>query len=159
MSQVLTVSNTGDSQEVDISQSSNAQNIGVSQNENTQSITVSEQDKVQTIAVTQADDIQSFAVTQQEKSQNLSVSNDVKFMKGDPGDKGDPGFSPTVDIVETDGGHNLIITDVEGEKIIFVSNGKTPETTDAVTEGDWRPVTSNAVYVEMSNITALMKTI
>lgn len=159
MSQVLTLSNTGDSQSVDISQSSNAQNIGVSQNGNAQSITISEQDKVQTIAVIQTDDIQAFSVEQQENTQSLSLSNDVTFMKGDPGDKGDPGFSPTIDIVETDGGHNLIITDVEGEKIIFVSNGKTPETTDAVTEGDWRPVTSNAVYREMSNITALMKTI
>lgn len=127
MSQVLTVSNTGDSQEVDVSQSSNAQNIGVSQNGNAQSITINEQDKVQTIAVTQSNDTQSFAVTQQENAQNLSVSNDVKFMKGDPGDKGDPGFSPTIDVIESPSGHMVTVTDIEGIEQFFVANGESVE--------------------------------
>lgn len=127
MSQTLIVSNTGDSQEVDISQSGATQNLGLTQSENAQSITVSEQDKVQTIAVTQTNDIQTFAVTQQENSQSLSLSNDVTFMKGDPGDKGDPGFSPLIDVVESVNGHTVTVTDADGIESFFVANGDSVE--------------------------------
>lgn len=127
MSQVLTLSNTGGTQEVDISQSSNTQNIGVSQNGNAQSFTINEVDRVQTIPVTQADDIQSFAVEQQERTQSLSLTNEVTFMKGDPGDKGDPGFSPLIDVIESANGHTVTITDKEGIEQFFVANGESVE--------------------------------
>lgn len=127
MSQILTLSNAGDSQQVDISQSSNSQNIGVSQNGNVQSIAISEQDKIQTIGITPVNDIQSISVEQQKSSQNLSLTNDVTFMKGDPGDKGDPGFSPIIEVSEATGGHFVTITDAEDIESFFVADGESVE--------------------------------
>lgn len=127
MSQTLVVSNTGDSQSVDISQSSSTQKLGFTQSESAQTIAVNEQDKVQTIAVTQNNDIQTLVVAPLEKSQSLSLSNDVTFMKGDPGDKGDPGFSPIITVEETANGHFVTITDSEDTESFFVANGESVE--------------------------------
>lgn len=42
---------------------------------------------------------------------------------GPKGDKGDDGFSPTVSVAETDGGHRVSITDIDGTKSFDVTNG------------------------------------
>lgn len=43
--------------------------------------------------------------------------------KGDTGDKGDDGYSPTVKVTEVTGGHDVVITDAEGEKTFRVKDG------------------------------------
>lgn len=133
-------------------------------------ITLSNEADVQTLAVNQVDSTQNLTVKQADNTQEVEVSPDVKFLRG---------FSPTIEVTEAEGGFDITITDAEHTETVFIANGEsvtddqvreavnayltehpvTIDTADAVTEGDMRPVTSNAVYVEMSNITALMKTI
>lgn len=43
---------------------------------------------------------------------------------GAPGADGSDGFSPTIKVEEVDGGHNIIITDINGSQTFFVANGK-----------------------------------
>ena len=154
MSQLLTVSNTGDSQEVDISQSSNTQNVDIHQNENTQSIKIDDQNNVQTIPLSQNRAVQSFTVTQQENAQSFGLTNDVTFMKGDPGDKGDPGFSPTIDVIESANGHTVTVTDISGEKSFFIADGNGTDVdlsdyalkTDIPTIPEWAKAATKPVY-------------
>ena len=47
----------------------------------------------------------------------------VEGVKGDRGEKGDPGVSPTVTVTETEGGHTVTITDAEGEHRFDVLDG------------------------------------
>lgn len=180
MSQTLRISNTDEPQSVDISQSNNVQGFNLDQSENVQTISVNEKDRVQTVAITQSTDIQVFAVTQTDKTQSFGFSNDVTFMKGDTGDKGDPGFSPQVEVVEVSGGHNITFTDIDSKTSFFVPNGKDGETpeiklgrglyfdengaiavkvTDAMTENDHTPITSHGVAIQVGNMNEILKTI
>lgn len=43
---------------------------------------------------------------------------------GAPGADGSDSFSPTIKVEEVDGGHNIIITDINGSQTFFVANGK-----------------------------------
>ena len=96
---------------------------------------------------------------------------------------GDNGFSPTVDVRKTDIGHDITITDVEGDKTFTVRDGKdgkdgeenykvgnglkldddtnilSADTTDIPAEFDTRPISSQGVYNEFAVINALLKTI
>ena len=133
---------------------------------------VSQQDN-QSITVSQQGNVQQVGVSQLGETLDIPVSTDVKFLKGADG------FSPTIDVEKTEGGHNVTVTDAEGSETFFVQSGSqvtdeqvnaavsayltehpiSIEIADTVTEGDMRPVSSNAVYVEMGNINALLKTI
>lgn len=110
----------------------------------------------QEIKLTQQENIQRVAVKERSDVHSVVLGNDTTFMKGP---KGDPGFSPTVEVEETERGHTVTITDEEGEKSFFVAHGEEVEVVDAATEGDMRPITSNAVRVEVGNIDVLLKTI
>lgn len=70
---------------------------------------------------------QKIGLTQKYETQTIDVNTDVTFMKGDPGDKGDPGFSPLIDVVESANGHTVTITDKEGIEQFFVANGESVE--------------------------------
>lgn len=139
----------------------------------TQTLNLNNETDVQTLSVTQVDSTQSFAVEQSDSTQEVKVNPDVEFLRGKDG------VSPTVRIEAAEGGYSITFTDKEHSETVFVANGESVtdeqvqeavnayleehpiniETVDSVSEGDMRPVTSNAVYVEMSNINALLKTI
>lgn len=116
---------------------------------------------------------QTIKITQQDDTQTVKIDTDVKFLKGDDG------YSPTIDVEVVPGGHNVTVTDAEGSETFFVQSGSqitdeqvqnavnvylannpiNIEVVDEVIEGDMRPISSNAVYVEMGNINALLDTI
>ena len=116
---------------------------------------------------------QTIKVIQKNDTQTVKVNTEVTFLKGDDG------YSPTIDVEVVPGGHNVTVTDAEGSETFFVQSGnqitdeqvqnavdiyltKNPiniEVVDEVIEGDMRPISSNAVYVEMGNINALLDTI
>lgn len=116
---------------------------------------------------------QTIPVSQKGNAQHVGVSTEVEFLKGDDG------ISPTIEVEKAEGGFNVTITDAEGVTTFFLPSGNAVtdeqvqdavnaylkenpvmvDVTDTVTEGDMRPVTSNAVCVEMGNINALLKTI
>lgn len=99
---------------------------------------------------------------------------------------GEDGFSPTVGIKQTDTGHDITVTDANGEKTFTVRDGKDgkdgkdgeanynigsglkldPETNtlsvdiaDNVEEDNTKPITSAAVYETVGNINALLASI
>lgn len=116
---------------------------------------------------------QTIKVSQRDGAQSIHIANGVKFLRGDDG------ISPTIEVEEAEGGFNVTVTDVEGSETFFLPSGNAVtdeqvqeavnvyldenpvkvDVANAVSDGDMRPVTSNAVYVEMSNINALLKTI
>lgn len=104
------LSQASDAQEVDVSQSTDAQEVGVSQEPN-----------VQGIGVSQRSGVQPLSLAQQGRDQRVGFKNDAKFMRGEPG------VSPTIEAEPVSGGHNLIITDIDGTEIVFVKDGVTEE--------------------------------
>ena len=69
--------------------------------------------------------------------------SNIKGRDGDPGQNGEngkdgkDGFSPTVEAVEIEGGHEVTITDAQGPKRFEVNDGKTPvKGTDYYTSED-----------------------
>ena len=127
----------------------------------------------QAINVIQKNHTQTIGVAQVYGTETVKIDTEVEFLKGEDG------YSPTVDVEIVDGGHNVTVTDVEGSKTFFVQDGNLVtdeqvqnavqvyltanpikiDVVDAVVEGDMRPISSNAVHVEMGNINALLKTI
>lgn len=90
--------------------------------------------------------------------------------------KGDPGFSPTVNVDEIENGHRVTITDQNGEKSFDVLNGSAGSlepgdnieikdgkisvlTADKVEKDNTRPVTSAAVEKTVGNIEVFLGTI
>lgn len=64
--------------------------------------------------------------------------------KGEPGD---PGYSPTVDVTEIDGGHRLTVTDAEGTEtadIMDGANGTSPTVTITAITGGHRVTITDA---------------
>lgn len=57
------------------------------------------------------------------KLKNGNVWESVTVIKGDKGDTGDDGFSPTVEVEEITGGHTVTITDAEGDHSFNVMDG------------------------------------
>lgn len=55
--------------------------------------------------------------------------------------------------------HKLVKENFAAIDHTHAAGSVTVEVSDVVTEGDMRPITSNAVYVEMGNINALLQTI
>lgn len=110
---------------------------------------------------------------QQSAAQGVRVGFDVEFMRGAPG------FSPLIDVAAAESGHFVRITDAEGVEEFFIPSGTEAtdaqvteavnsyldahpvkvEVADEVTEGDERPVSAAAVFVEVGNIDAILKTI
>lgn len=53
----------------------------------------------------------------------LAANPPAQGEPGTPGEDGDDGYSPTIDVTQTEVGHNLTITDVNGTKTVEVLNG------------------------------------
>ena len=77
-------------------------------------------------------------ITLQNEQDNLSLKRALK------GEKGDSGFSPIVEVIEAEEGHNVVITDNEGVKTFFVKDGESGTT---LTSGDNTVVEDNAINV------------
>lgn len=125
----------------------------------------------QEIKLTEQDNTQRVSLEEKDSTQSLGFGNDSTFLKGEDG------FSPTVEVSEVEGGFNVTVEDAKGESRFFIPSGNTVtdeqvqeaveaymvenpmEVADSATEGDMRPITSNAVRVEIGNIDILLKTI
>lgn len=127
----------------------------------------------QAIRVAQGPGAQPVRVRPCKSPQGMKVETDVKFMRGEPG------FSPLVEVTAAESGHFVKVIDAEGEEEFFVPSGTEAtdaqvssavseylaanpikvEVADEVAEGDERPVSSAAVYIEVGNIDAILKTI
>ena len=142
-----------------LNQDAEEQGVEVVQSDGVQEIGLAQKDAVQEIGISQSDEVQRIEVEEQDDTQSFAIGNDATFLKGDKGDTGRPGFSPVVEVEESESGHTVTITDAEGEKSFFVAHGEEVEVVDAATGGDMRPITSNAVRVEIGNIDVLLKTI
>jgi hypothetical protein len=93
-------------------------------------------------------------LTQEESSINLKEENgnvELKenYIKGDPGEPGKDGqdgkdgFSPIVEVIETENGHNISITDINGTKSFNVENGEGA----TLNNGDNIVIEDNAINV------------
>ena len=84
---------------------------------------------------------QSIKVSQQDRVQDIALANETRFLRGEDGKDGrdgrdgidgspgadgrdgidgKDGFSPTIDVSEAEGGFDVTVTDVNGEKEFFV---------------------------------------
>lgn len=52
---------------------------------------------------------------------------EIPVLKGDKGDSGEQGISPTVVVTEIEGGHRVTIADVNGEKSFDILDGESME--------------------------------
>lgn len=80
-------------------------------------------------------------------------------IKGEPGEKGEPGFSPIVTITDIEGGHNVAIEDVNGVKNFEVLDGKDAEQKIYTTIGDLgltAPVKVGDIFNAMDDKTIAM---
>ncbi|MBQ8763128.1 MAG: hypothetical protein IJZ07_03400 [Clostridia bacterium] len=73
-----------------------------------------------------------------------SEQDELNFKQALKGEKGDSGFSPIVEVIEAEEGHNVVITDNEGVKTFFVKDGESGTT---LTSGDNTVVEDNAINV------------
>lgn len=108
-------------QTIRISQDGSVQEVAVSQGASAQDVPVANEERVQHVGVAQADRVQSLSVAQSDSEQSVRIANGTRFLKGDPG------VSPTIDAEAVSGGHNLVITDVDGTEVVFVRDGVTEE--------------------------------
>ena len=89
----------------------------------------------------------------EESNIELAASNDSIELKENyiKGDKGEDGFSPTIDVIEVDEGHKFVITDVEGTEEVIVRDGKDGKDGEgggaALVEGDNTVIEDNAINV------------
>lgn len=84
-------------------------------------------------------------LVKEKKNITLETEQDnLAFKQALKGEKGDSGFSPIVEVIEAEEGHNVVITDNEGVKTFFVKDGESGTT---LTSGDNTVVEDNAINV------------